>query len=1379
MKLLGLDIGTNSVGSAWVDTEAKTITIGVSVFPAGVEESEEKRGAPKNQARRGKRSLRRSIHRRALRKRRLRELLTDVGLLPREQDKLQTVLGWDPWELRRKGLSQELTCYEFGRVLVHLNQRRGALGIEVSEGDEGKVKGAIDRVRLELLDRYASPGDKERLLDLRQSKDDDEQGRFATEFANWLEQSDDATFGRMMADLHDDRRVCILDEKGNPKKNKNRESRYYHREPIRNRRDSFQFHADRALIRDEFRKLWKKQCSFDGDLSRLLTDTLKKQFDDPECELYAEKAQRTWRHGGALFGQRATYWDTGVLGRCALEPTDRCVPIADMHAQYFRVVETVNNIRICSDWQAERPLTEDERDEVISLLRGPLFKKSKGKEEPKQSASVTDIREVLGIRPRDKSVWLNIEKDEDREINTDWFHREVVHNAIGLKHWEGLDDKIRERINRVILKYDAEKAVSAAGLRQEATQWWGLSSDRVDALVSILKERPKLEKRLNLSRRAIVNLLPYMETFDRINNRWPTQQEARKAFAEDAGAIDATSGKPPDDHARRRYATGALGATASDRYYMKQDKHQIQCANGTILPPLPPAPMMSNPVVRKAIHEVRRHIMAYLQKFGGKPDRIVIEFARSAKQSAKVRDQTLVRNRYREKERKKILVGDDREAGVVKTAFGDDFANLSLNQQRAAVDRVILAHQQQWKCPYCGKSGLAATDVALGQGVEIDHIVPYSRCGDNGLNNKVVCHVECNRQKRKRTPTEWWGEEFAERARTAKKLFDDVEKGQMYYFTKRDYARKWHNFTREVRDNEWRNSQGSDTAYASTQVAAYLADALFDGKGLPERGGERKIFVTIGKYTSMLRRDWQLFKTLKKSKAGGEVCISTEEEEELEQKDRGDHRQHAIDAVVVALTTPNIISAVAQRAAMEESIFAEHGHWPGQRSRRETCRQCHEYRNRSGRFPGEYEPIVPPKPWDDVKEFRDLVLSQVGAPQSNDGLTVAHRPVKRRIAGAFHEDTLFGTIKDSEALFTGRIPCYSPPDTWLKPAHLRVMKPETEKQSVERLTIRYVNEGCDKKTARNKAKGAVKQPSFVPQLVDPSPGKTGLVRDPALRQQMRQCLRANNIDPDNYEKSDMKRMVQDGLLRMYSQPEWKKNSQSESPEKPTGIPIKSVVLLRTHTDPIIVPRKKWDPINKKMVREEHSRSFRVYVGGNNHHIEITEGEDGSWDGDIITNHKAAQRNAERLTKLREAGVPSIEKLRKMNKTDRRRYASTIREINRSYPVVNRADREGRRFVMSLAEGETICMKHPQTGKQGYFVVYKLDKPHVIHLKHHWDARPDGGQKDDDGKVIPGSKREGFSVSAGDLKTKCSLGEGEPPCKVRIDPLGNPRKVLKD
>ena len=89
---LGLDIGSNSVGSAWIDTESGDITMGVSVFPAGVEDRETKRGAPWNQKRREKRSQRRSIHRRAERKKRLRALLTEEGLLPEEPKQISELM---------------------------------------------------------------------------------------------------------------------------------------------------------------------------------------------------------------------------------------------------------------------------------------------------------------------------------------------------------------------------------------------------------------------------------------------------------------------------------------------------------------------------------------------------------------------------------------------------------------------------------------------------------------------------------------------------------------------------------------------------------------------------------------------------------------------------------------------------------------------------------------------------------------------------------------------------------------------------------------------------------------------------------------------------------------------------------------------------------------------------------------------------------------------------------------------------------------------------------------------------------------------------------------------------------------------------------------
>lgn len=130
--VIGFDIGSNSVGSVWIDRKAGGITAGVSVFPAGVDESDDKRGDPKNAKRRMTRRTRITLARRSQRKRELRLKLIEAGLLPGTEAEFKTLLETtDPWELRRKGLDEPLTPFEFGRVLLHLAQRRGALGLHV------------------------------------------------------------------------------------------------------------------------------------------------------------------------------------------------------------------------------------------------------------------------------------------------------------------------------------------------------------------------------------------------------------------------------------------------------------------------------------------------------------------------------------------------------------------------------------------------------------------------------------------------------------------------------------------------------------------------------------------------------------------------------------------------------------------------------------------------------------------------------------------------------------------------------------------------------------------------------------------------------------------------------------------------------------------------------------------------------------------------------------------------------------------------------------------------------------------------------------------------------------------------------------------------
>ncbi|WP_437192487.1 type II CRISPR RNA-guided endonuclease Cas9 [Planctomicrobium sp. SH527] len=1375
MIALGLDIGSNSVGSAWVDTKKQEIVAGVSVFPAGVDEADDKRGAPRNQDRRAKRSLRRNLARRSNRKRIARRILTNAGLLPATNIELQMLFQSDPWELRRRGLSAPLTAHEFGRVLIHLMQRRGAVGFDADLDSEGKVKQAMSRLHLTMMEQYGTTEHQKLAQELKQEieslqkqmsrtagKESTPEAEGAPEkkdlrrnyedvcdelkiLCRTVMDSQSVTFGRFVADLRDKRRHLLTNPDGSPKTSAQGGVSLYE-DPIRNRADQFEFHADRSMIRDEFEQLWERQIQRDGALGSLTVDqqqALRISLDNPTRD-------SKWRHQGAIFGQRLTYWNINTLGRCDLEPTDRCAPIADRHASYYRVIETVNNLRIRFPENGfARCLLPDERDKVIARLQS------------QKTVSIATLKQVLGIDTKTlkKSeiparFWpvLNFDGGDDREINTDWFHREIVIGAIGEAEWDQWPENKKEGLNKALLKCDPAILEDAERLHAIAVRM-GLNSSVADQLVSAWKARPKMERRVNLSRTALVNLLPYLCTafcgldrksgkiirwkwlkesgFNPVKHRWPTQIEAREMFADDQ------QNSATDDQ-RKRYRLGAKTLTKADRHYMLKHKNE-----------LPPAPMLSNPVVRKAIHEVRRHVIAHMRAHKGKkPDRIVIEFAREAKKSKKQADWMLALNRKRERIRKQII------EKYIQPEFGSSFHTLSHNQLQAAIDRVILAIQQKGMCAYSGDQHGLITPLmaARGTGLEIDHIVPRALGGSNAWSNRVLCRREANRNKGRLTPRQWWGEEFDQKSRPMAFMENhEPAKGDpQEFFTRKDYAAKWQNFSREDQPQEWRGSQLTDTAYAARQVQSYLQSALWPTERSHLEGGKRRIFVTIGSYTHQLRKDWQLFQKLIKPSES-----PTDEVQQASLKNRGDHREHAVDAVAIAFTGIPVNETHLEEDGLIRTRIQDLAHHQQQQAK--FAQEVKE--GKRERKPDDRKPLPPP--WGDIKSFRHQVMSQifseyeVSSSQSAKkasavtSIVVSHRPVGRKILGKFHEDTLFGPVPGMENIYLGRKAVVG-----LSPAHLRLPEPEKKADSVKRLAEELVQNGNAKtiRDAKMVAKALVESPEFVAPLIDPSPGKSGLVRDLDLRRQIRACLAAFEytekdrdgkirkqylLNPDEFTDKELLQAVAAGAIRQAS-----------------GVPIKRVKLLRTMSDPVIVHRKRWDSEQGKWVRDtgkdgelqphERSRADRAYVGGNNHHIEIREDSKGRWSGTVVSMHEAAQR---------------------------------VRQKKQS--AVNRSDdSEQGRFIMSLAAGETVFMKNEETGQADYFVVFKLDKSRTIYFMHHWDARRAKGEKDENGIVLPDSKRREIGVAASNLKNLAPEGS-EFPFKVSISPLGQVQKLLED
>lgn len=1222
MKLLGLDIGTNSVGSAWIDTDKKTIKLGVSVFPAGVEESGDKRGDPKNQARRCQRQQKRSIARRAILKRQLRQYLAEKNWMPTEKERLQRWENLNPWLLRRDAVREELTADDdfqaeekFGRILLHLAQRRGAWWF-----DEEREK-EEDRRKEEAQEE--KPGTVEYTKAV-------------------MEEKGARTFGELIAIEYESRTTST-------KNHKVRHNR------VRNRADLFgdkvsEYVADRHMIMAEFETLWRTQRSFGGMLAEQLTDDCRK-------ELYHPQKTNIWRCQGALFSQRKAYWNLGTLGRCDLEPTDMKCPKADMYAQEFLVLTSINNIRITRRTEASRKLRPEERKKVLSAVR------------KQKTASEATIRKALGKDKGANKTHCTLNTDGDKfTVNGDWFYSQIACGVFGEDAWKAFGIKKREAINRAILKFDPAEDSDVEKLAFGCGKWWGLDDKKGEKLLAVWKKRPKIDSRVNLSRKAIKNLLPYLR------DGWSVT-EARDMYAKDTS-------HGADDLTWRRYSTREVVVNKRIRQF--QEKHP------DLLPPVSEG--ISNPVVRKSIHEVRRHLMEYIRKYD-KPDRVGIELARKARQSERVIARRLQKNKAIDALRKEII-----------ETHGP--------RSEKAIKRVRLCRQQREMCAY---SGATITDKAAveGTGLEIDHIVPRSRGGGNGMSNLVLCYASANQGKGKRTPIDWLStEDFAQLELRFKHLHLHKGTKGKRFITKDNVDMvdntKWENLHRSTPKEGFTEEQLCSSAYAATQTSDWINKVLY---GTEDRR-KRYVFASGGQYTGILRRDWGLF------------FDEDGERSERGRKNRGDHRHHAVDAAIIAVT--------AQCLAKIKQSFIDY-----------------ENQKENKKVKPEWKTVD--QPWEGFSE-------QVA--EEYKKLKVSHRPQRRKLVLALHNDSLYGPAYNENGIrqkgyVVRSIAVMSKTSTGgLKPKHLGI--PDGWED------LRRKLENAPNKSQRKKVR---KQMLSLP---DVKPATSGIVKDRWLREEIRNCLRCNGLNPDRFTRVELKKLVEDGKLTLGG-----------------GNPLRKVRILWSLTTLPPIKRKKYDFYKNRCEYDENPKSKRYYKPDGNHHIEIRQAKNGNWKGEPITLFEAARRNVERLNALKESGVPSVNKFRELKRDNPRQYQEErkrckpiIAKINTEKDIVDRSNRDGNRFIMSLCIGDTVHMTHPsRKGVVGYFVVFKMSGNRVSFTPHYSTGK---AQPKDEAKRRKGEAyREEIEISVGDLRKLIVFNENGVPGKVKISQLGEVRVLVRD
>ena len=347
---------------------------------------------------------------------------------------------------------------------------------------------------------------------------------------------------------------------------------------------------------------------------------------------------------------------------------------------------------------------------------------------------------------------------------------------------------------------------------------------------------------------------------------------------------------------------------------------------------LPPAPDLRNPIVQKAINEVRRVVNAIVREYG-KPARIRVELARDLKLGKKQKDAL---NRQNKQNRD---MNDEARKVMAEVGVSDNGGNRL---------RYRLWKEQKGQCPYTGAS-IGARDIFSPE-YEVDHILPYSRTLDDSYMNKVLSLASANREKGDATPHEKWGSDSKRFTDMRQRVFSMKE---MPYTKKRRFEQK------EIEVDKFIERQLNDTRYISREVKDYLKDLGADMQ------------VTTGQATAALRRSWGL-----------NAILAVDSDME---KNRADHRHHAVDALVVALTNRKLFYSIANLSAESREILGKR------------------------RFPL-------PDPW---RGFMGEVREKI------EKIVVSHQPL-RKISGAFHEETAYGRIvHDGQEVFVRRVPLES------------------------------------------------------------------------------------------------------------------------------------------------------------------------------------------------------------------------------------------------------------------------------------------------------------------------------------------------------------------
>jgi CRISPR-associated endonuclease Csn1 len=423
-KILGLDLGTNSIGWAVVDEEKRfqqasnfiLLDKGVRIFTEGVK-TEKGNESSKAAERTGFRSARRLKYRRKLRKYETLKVLIENNMCPLTMNALEkwrsfndsatgktqtfkyypqseNFLNWlhtdnegekeqkkqaikNPYYFRAKAVEEKLTPFQLGRALYHLAQRRGFLSNRLEQSDEN----LFEELKIQILEVLDTENERNFLKEEIDSV-------FSNLLSDDVEDDKASKTQKAISRIFKDKKIIAIEEVKTAIKN------------ILNKKENL---GDVAKgIKDLSQEIESAECKTLGQYFYKLyqeNGKIRKRYTSREehylaefeiiCEVQQLNEKIIEELRKAIFFQRPLRSQKGLVGKCSFEKTIKVEmngtgkyikrgksrsPISHPAFEEYRALSFINNIKLRKSKEEDFIFLDEEQKKRIF----PLFlRKSK------------------------------------------------------------------------------------------------------------------------------------------------------------------------------------------------------------------------------------------------------------------------------------------------------------------------------------------------------------------------------------------------------------------------------------------------------------------------------------------------------------------------------------------------------------------------------------------------------------------------------------------------------------------------------------------------------------------------------------------------------------------------------------------------------------------------------------------------------------------------------------------------------------------------------------------------------------------------------------------------------------------------------------------